>query len=166
MDIGSSIYEKKGNIFFVQVDHLSGEMIGTAIEDLYEAGAMNVQVIPTVTKKNRPGYLFFIDVPKGRNSAIESVIMELGSSGWHLIETAHRHVATEIRDMEVTFETPEGPFNFAVQFKVMQDHRKRIHPEHSSCLALREILRKRGVHLSLNDLYMQVIRQINLCFGN
>ena len=158
----TGIYEKKGNILCVQVDHLSGEMIGTAIEDLYEAGAMNVQVIPTVTKKNRPGHLFFIDVPNGRNSAVESVILDLGSSGWHLFETRHRHVATEIRNMEVAFETPEGPFVFNVQVKIMQDYGERIHPEHSSCLALRETLRKKGVRIPLKDLYLQIIRQINI----
>ena len=162
MDILSGIYEIRGNILFVQVDHLSGEVIGTAIEDLYDAGARNVQVIPTVTKKNRPGHLFLIDVPEGKIPAVESVILELGSSGWHLIETAHRHVATEIRDVEVAFETPEGSFDFTVQVKVMRSHEESMRPEHSSCLALREILRTKGVRIPLKDLYTQILRQIDV----
>ncbi len=162
MDILSGIYEIKGNILFVQVDHLSGELIGTAIEDFYEAGARNVQVIPTVTKKNRPGHLFLIDAPQDRLAAVESLILELGSSGWHLIETAHRHVATEIRDVEVTFETPEGPFDFAVRVKVVRGHGENMRPEHSSCLALREILGMKGVRIPLKDLYTQILRQIDV----
>ena len=39
--------------------------MGSVIEYLYDAGACNVQVIPTITKKNRPGYLFLIDVKSG-----------------------------------------------------------------------------------------------------
>jgi len=159
MNILHSIHEKKGNVLFVQVDHLSGEMVGTAIEDLYEAGASNVQVIPTVTKKNRPGYLFFVDTCE-QYSAVEKVIIELGATGWHVLETAHRHIITETQSVDVTLETPEGLLNFTVQVKSTKGHPKRMQPEHSSCLTLREALRKKGVYMPLKDLYAQIIKQI------
>ena len=55
------IHTKDGQVFMVQVDHLSGEQIGQSIGRFYAVGASNVQVISAITKKNRPSYVFFID---------------------------------------------------------------------------------------------------------
>ena len=146
MNMLQSIYEKPGNIILVQTDHVQGEIIGTIIGDLYEAGAFNVQVIPTITKKNRPGYLFFIDAVPGGDPQIESIIIhELGATGWHQISSNHRHVETEIWEREVRFDTSEGVLHFTVLIKVIKEKPKVMRPEHSSCLAIREALHKKGV---------------------
>lgn len=163
MSIIQSIFEKAGNIIFVQTDHIQGEVIGTIIGDLYEAGAFNVQVIPSITKKNRPGYLFFIDTAPGNNLKIESIIIdELGATGWHQLQSNHRHVATEIWRKEVSFDTTEGLFQFPVLIKVIKEKPEIMRPEHSSCLALREALHKKGVNLSLNEISRRIIQQVTV----
>ena len=48
-------------LMLVQTDDLSGEQVGYAIQQLIELGVDNVQVMPTVTKKNRHAYLVLID---------------------------------------------------------------------------------------------------------
>lgn len=54
------IHSKNGLVFMVQVDHLTGECVGQAIDHLYGAGAANVQVVSAITKKNRPSYMFLL----------------------------------------------------------------------------------------------------------
>ena len=84
------IYTKTGLLFVIQVDHLSGEIIGDLIESFYSAGAKNVQVISTITKKNRPAYMIVVDGNEASADEIERVIVEeCGSSGWHRISTKH-----------------------------------------------------------------------------
>ena len=68
------IHSKDGLVFMVQADHLSGECVGQAIGHLYTAGAANVQVVPAITKKNRPSYLFFIDCRPDSADRVEEAI--------------------------------------------------------------------------------------------
>ncbi|MCK5418002.1 MAG: DUF111 family protein, partial [Desulfobacterales bacterium] len=54
--------QKKSRLIFAQIDHIPGDVLGFAMERLMELGAKNVQLIPTITKKNRPGNIMIIDV--------------------------------------------------------------------------------------------------------
>ncbi len=54
--------EGKARLILAQIDHVSGEITGFAIGKIMELGANNVQLIPTITKKNRPGSIIMIDV--------------------------------------------------------------------------------------------------------
>ena len=56
------LYTKEGILLLVQTDHLDGETLGNLIGRFYDEGAKNVQVISSLTKKNRPGHLILIDV--------------------------------------------------------------------------------------------------------
>lgn len=47
-------YSKKGLLFLIQADHLTGELPGDVIDSFYQAGAKNVQASSTVTKKTVP----------------------------------------------------------------------------------------------------------------
>jgi uncharacterized protein (DUF111 family) len=162
MGVLPMVRQKPGNILFVQTDHSPGDVIGTVIEDFYKAGALNVQVISSVTKKNRPGYLFFIDTAPGENSQIENIIInDLGATGWHQLGSEHRHIATEIWQRELVFDTPEGPHRHMVAVKVIMEKPEQIRPEHSSCLAIREALREKGANLSLKEISENIIRQMS-----
>jgi uncharacterized protein (DUF111 family) len=159
----NEVYEKSGCILFVQTDHISGEVIGTAIDDLYKAGACNVQVIPSITKKNRPGHLFYIDAGSKDRSAVENVIVnELGATGWHCLGTAHRHVATEVWERDVVFAVQEGDLRLKALIKVIRKNPRHLRPEHASCLTIREALREKGVKLSLTEISREIIRQVSI----
>ena len=156
------VHEKQGFVFLVQTDHISGEVIGSVINDLYMvAGVHNVQVIPSITKKNRPGYLFIVDSVEENNPEIDNIIVnELGATGWHIIETCHRHIETEILEHEVIFDTPDGPLCFTVKVKNLKKLHGKIRPEHSSCLSIRDTLRLKGIRLSLNEISQEIIKQL------
>lgn len=82
--------EKKAILIFSQIDHVSGEVAGFAVERLIELGANNVQLIPTITKKNRPGNIIIIDADAEREEQISNFLAkELKVSGYHRIDTSH-----------------------------------------------------------------------------
>ena len=81
---------KKARLIFAQIDHVSGEVIGFAVGRIMDLGADNVQLIPTITKKNRPGNIIIIDTDKEHEGTIAGFLAkELKVSGYHRIDTTH-----------------------------------------------------------------------------
>ena len=91
-------YSKPRILLIAMADHISGETAGESIEELYEAGALNVQIMNSITKKGRPGYLYVIDC-KGRSvDAVETALVtKPGTTGWHGIQTGHCYTDVEYR---------------------------------------------------------------------
>lgn len=138
-----NIYNKNGILFLVQLDHLSGEILGDVLNSFYEAGAKNVQIINTITKKNRPGHMIMIDGTEKTASDIEAVIVnECGSSGWHRIETCHRH--TDVAYISKTFlvHLENHSFEFLAKGKQIANDPQTIRPEYDSCIELQAELLK------------------------
>lgn len=158
-----NIFTKKGLVFLIQVDHLSGENLGQIIHYLYDAGASNVQIIPTITKKNRPAHLCFIDCRPEYGDRIEEVIArELTTGGWHRIDTVHRHLCTDIIKRPVTVVSESGSFDFIVEGKKIGDDGSNIRPEHQNCIDLKdEILKKLEMQISLNGAYFKLSEVLN-----
>ncbi|WP_243259383.1 nickel insertion protein [Eubacterium sp. 1001713B170207_170306_E7] len=131
------IHSKNGLVFMVQVDHLTGECVGQAIDRLYGAGAANVQVVSAITKKNRPSYVFFIDCCPASGDAVEAVIAgELTSGGWHKLSTEHRYQYNDKLKRPVVIEHGGERLSFSVEGKRFESGSLR--PEHDSVMALRE----------------------------
>lgn len=147
----------------VQVDHLSGENIGQVIGYLYNAGASNVQVIPTITKKNRPSHLIVIDCREKYADEIEEVIArELTTGGWHRINTEHRHLGTEIIKRTVEIKCDNKVFDFVVQGKLIKNEQSSIRPEHENCIALKDaVFQHVGVHISLTEAHNKISELLN-----
>jgi len=85
------IVEKNYGLLLVfQIDHLSGEEIGWILETGQISGLRNRQLIPTLTKKGRPGYILLLDVdPKFEVEAIQAVSTYLPVFGYHRLGTQH-----------------------------------------------------------------------------
>lgn len=149
MDIKS----KEGIIFIVQVDHLTGECIGQSIDEFYKAGASNVQVIPSITKKNRPSYIFFIDCKPKFSDSIENIIArELTTGGWHKINTTHKYLNNQIIRKDITIIYKQKSIKFTVQAKEI--NHESIKPEYDNILELKkkmnEVFEK---EFSYNEIY-------------
>ncbi len=144
------MFQKDGTLLYVQADHVTGELMGSVIEYLYDAGACNVQVIPTITKKNRPGYLFLIDVKSGSLEDVEQVLIrELSVTGWHRVRTEHCHLEVEYLKKRVEFRVGQENFCMEVEGKKSYGITETFRPEHRSCAKLKEILRSRGKDFAL-----------------
>lgn len=149
-----TLYSKEGLLFLVQVDHLGGEIIGAVIEEFYQAGAKNVQVVSSITKKNRPSYMIFIDAKEENAGKIEKVIVnECGSSGWHRISTCHRHTNVSIIKKSITIQTADHLYEYEIQGKVIDDDVANARPEYDNCASLKSFLmEKEGICVPIRKL--------------
>ena len=73
------------------VDDVTGEEIGNLISVMSEM-ALDVSVIPLITKKNRPGYLIrVITTPEKEEEICERLILETGTLGVRVQPLYHRY---------------------------------------------------------------------------
>ena len=97
-------YSKPRILIMAMCDNITGEAVGESFESLYGAGAKNVQVMNTVTKKNRPGYLYVIDCDEACVDEIEEVLIrEIGTTGWHRINSEHCYTDVEYMKKTIAF---------------------------------------------------------------
>lgn len=83
------------SILETNLDNISGEVMGNLFDKLMQVGARDVSVIPTTTKKNRPGYLLrVIAKPKDCDIISESIIRETGTLGVRVLPYVHRNIAS------------------------------------------------------------------------
>jgi len=162
-DPGDQRHQEEGSLLMVQIDHLPGDLLSEVLARLCSSGAMNVQLLPTLTKKGRPGQLLLVDVPRDRLTSIERILLsEVGVTGWHMIPTQHVFFRTELLDYEVTVIGPERVLQCRVSGKRLADPGSTVVPEHSSCLELRERLRSEcGLEVPLREVVRLVSDVMN-----
>lgn len=97
-------YTKPRILIVAMCDNITGEAVGESFDSLYGVGAKNVQVLNTITKKNRPGYLYVIDCDEPCVDRIEEILIrEIGTTGWHRIYSEHRYTDVEYLKKAITF---------------------------------------------------------------
>jgi pyridinium-3,5-bisthiocarboxylic acid mononucleotide nickel chelatase len=75
------------------IDDVSGEIIGRAVERLMEAGARDVSITPVFMKKNRPGQLVSVIAEKAKSERLAELLMEeTGTLGVREIPVS-RHIS-------------------------------------------------------------------------
>jgi len=96
------------NILETNIDDVDGEILGYLFEKLLEnETVLDLTIINTLTKKNRPGFLIRAIVsPEKTNHAIRLMIQELGTLGVRVLR-AYRHIVPR---KEISY-----------QFKVMDE---------------------------------------------
>jgi uncharacterized protein (DUF111 family) len=110
--------DKKGLLIITQLDHLSGEEIGWALESLSVPGVRNRNLIPTLTKKGRMGFLLVVDIDPEAEPEVGRLLMELfGTHGYHRVSTRHVHRRTVIERMEITVQEGEKSLRFTGRLK-------------------------------------------------
>ena len=128
------------------LDDITGEQIGFAIEQLWKAGALEVFTTGIQMKKNRPGTLLSVLAGPDQAAQIEEVIFQhTGTLG---IRKTLKQRST-LRRRQIQVDTPWGK----VQCKMVihPDGSVGFSPEYESC---REIAFQHGIRLS------EVIRTI------
>jgi pyridinium-3,5-bisthiocarboxylic acid mononucleotide nickel chelatase len=75
------------------LDDVSGEIIGRAVERLMEAGARDVSITPVFMKKNRPGQLISVIADRAKSEQLAELLMdETGTLGVREIPIS-RHIS-------------------------------------------------------------------------
>ena len=96
------------------LDDVSGEVIGRAVERLMEEGARDVSITPVFMKKNRPGQLISVIVDKANSERLANLLMEeTGTLGVREIPVS-RHIS---RRDSTTLTLEAGGKRFQVRLK-------------------------------------------------
>jgi uncharacterized protein (TIGR00299 family) protein len=96
------------------LDDVSGEVIGRAVERLMEAGARDVSITPVFMKKNRPGQLISVIADKAKSEQLAELLMEeTGTLGVREIPVS-RHIS---RRATGTMAVEVGGKTFQVRVK-------------------------------------------------
>lgn len=148
-------------LILAQVDHVGGDVIASVMDQLSAAGARNVNLAPSLTKKGRPGYLLFIDVPASDLPEVERLLaVELGVLGWRIVNAEHRGPAMESQVVDVALGLDSPDTRHSVPAKLVLDEltgSKVAHIEHDFCVRLKkELLDSAGVEIPLRVLKARV----------
>jgi pyridinium-3,5-bisthiocarboxylic acid mononucleotide nickel chelatase len=95
----------KISILETNLDDVTGEVLGHTVDRLLEEGALDVTIIPTIAKKNRPAHLLRVISKSSMNDILaETIIRETGTLGVRTIPYVHRNIVNrEIIPIEVDF---------------------------------------------------------------
>ena len=113
------------------IDDSLPEVLGTLLERLLEAGALDAAYTPRQMKKNRPGTtLTVLSPPALADTLARLVLRESSAIGVRLYETRRLKLRREIRRID----TPLGPAEVKLIYE--GDKLLRVTPEHAACVTL------------------------------
>lgn len=140
----SPIKTDKVSILETNLDNITGEILGHSFNSLMDAGALDVTVIPTLTKKNRPGHLLrVITKPKDSAKVSEAIIRETGTLGVRMIPYVHRNIA-ERKIIPVEMNIAGIEVKIGIKVGMIGEEIISIAPEYDDA---QEISKKTGISL-------------------
>ncbi|WP_296753004.1 nickel insertion protein [Thiobacillus sp.] len=132
-------------LMMAQVDDVPGELLGEFIRRAESLGARNVQVVASVTKKGRPGYIVYVDVPGEIESEVAFLLgSELGAWGYRVLNAEHHHFEIERFSVPLEVDADDATYSFTIRMKTVSRSGTllRVKAEHddlaSICRTLRE----------------------------
>ena len=149
-------------LLLFNVDDLSGEAIPHVIDGLMAQGAMAVHVVPTWTKKNRAGFLFFVDASAEQLDKLGGfLVAETGTLGLRIFEPRHIHFDYQVATVDIRLthsdRTADAPMRVRVK-KVLNREKQVVFvkAEHTDLQAVLHQLAKDGIRISLTSLKRSV----------
>jgi uncharacterized protein (DUF111 family) len=152
-------------LLMAQVDDVPGELLGEFIERAERLGARNVQIVPSITKKNRPGYLIYVDIPAHLEAEMAVLLGgELGTWGYRVLAAEHKHFDIERHELRLTVEIADVEFDFDLRAKTISDAGRftRSKAEYDDLSAICAELRNAGHHVPLAVLKAAVESELRL----
>jgi len=140
------------SLVMAQVDDVPGELLGEFIRRAEELGARNVQAVASVTKKGRPGYLLYVDVPAALETELGLLLgAELGCWGYRVLAAEHRHFDIERLRMTLVLTLEGTELRWPLRAKTIASGARvlRIKAEHDDLAAICAHLREQGRALPL-----------------
>ncbi len=147
----SSIFTLETN-----VDDVRGEILGFLINKLMEKGALDVTIISTITKKNRPGFLISVIANEDKIETLtELLIKETGTLGVRILKQQRYCLERKVKSHKISIKGQ----NFIVREKTAMDHNGIIVQKKIEFEDLKIIADK--LHLSIRDVEYIVAGLIN-----
>ena len=153
--------KKDGILILAQADHLTGEEIGFAIDQIMAWGANNVYAFPGITKKNRTGCVLMIDVdPDDEKEWTRRLAKEFSIYGYHRILSSHYCSPCRTQSCAVAIRKGTACFETEVRFKMPEGGDGPCRSEHADLVHLREqVHQKLKEAVSLTKLRMELESQ-------
>jgi pyridinium-3,5-bisthiocarboxylic acid mononucleotide nickel chelatase len=145
------------SILETNIDNVTGELMGHIFNVLMQCGARDVSVLPTTTKKNRPGYLLrVIAKPMDCDTISEVIIRETGTLGVRVIPYVHRNIASR-KIIPVKLYINGKKVEIRIKVGMIGDELISVKPEYEDA---RKISEESGISLkdvmsAANDAFME-----------
>lgn len=98
-EVDPALMHDRIEVLETNVDDVTGEVLGYLIDELLEAGAKDVSIIPAMMKKGRSGHIIqVICKPEDTPALARKIMEETGSLGVRIMPTTHRLIA--LREIE------------------------------------------------------------------
>lgn len=121
------------------IDDMSPELCGYAMERLFQRGALDVWFTPIQMKKNRPAVMLSVLAhPESQGTIVETILQETSTMGLRVQTVARHYAAREI----VRFKCSLGMVS--IKLKRLEGKVAGLSPEYEDC---RRIALKRGLPL-------------------
>lgn len=150
-------------LLMAQVDDVPGELLGDFIQQCETIGARNIQIVPAITKKNRPSYLVYVDIPESLEDDIAALFGgELGTWGYRIIHAEHKHFDIQRSTSVLKVAALDNEHQFELRSKMISkaDHFTRVKAEYDDLSHICAVLRDKGLKIPLSVLKAEVEGQI------
>ncbi len=112
-----SDYVEEVSILETAVDDVSGEILGNFINILGKENILDIQIIPSITKKNRPGHVIKIICDPSRSyDIILKTLRELGTLGVRFYSSKRVCVARKLVNEKIEINDKWYKLNFKISF--------------------------------------------------
>lgn len=110
-------YIEQVSILETDVDDVSGEILGNFISKIEKEDILDIQIFPSITKKNRPGHIIkVLCYPEYTFKIIEKIIQELGTLGVRFNIIDRVCINRKIEKISIEINEKEFELNFKVSY--------------------------------------------------
>ncbi len=140
-------------LLMAQIDDAPGELLGQIVNQMAEMGAKNVQLLSSLGKKGRPGYVLLLDIDAEDETEFAALMAgELGIWGYRVLQSQHKHF--DIRRYRTKLEVRRGDdvrvFPLRIKRIFNEGTFMRAKAEHDDLAAICALLgQENNVHLTV-----------------
>lgn len=139
-------------LLMAQIDDAPGELLGEVMKSLAERGAKNLQLLSSLGKKGRPGYVLMVDILAEQEPEFAAILGgDLGVWGYRVLHSDHKHFNIERYTSTVDINAAGQTRSFPMRIKRILDGNKllRVKAEHDDLAAIVGAYRRDGHAISL-----------------
>jgi len=133
------------------VDDIPGEILIHALNKIIGKDCKNFHIIPSITKKGRPGYIVLIDVDKNKiDDVVKTLIFEYGILGFRIISEEHKPISYIEKQIKVTFKGEK----YIVRLKAIVSEKEviSVKAEYEDLSKIQNKLLEKGIRTSLKKI--------------
>ncbi|TXT55611.1 MAG: hypothetical protein BAJALOKI2v1_640023 [Promethearchaeota archaeon] len=156
-------YVETISVLETDVDDITGEILGNFISILEEENVLDIQIFPSLTKKNRPSHIIKVLChPKDKFEIMELMIKELGTLGVRFNTINRVCIKRTFEKVDLKIKNENYSVNYKISFTEEENKKTiiNIKPEFDD---LKKISDDSGLPIKIIQIYAQ--REIELLYS-